>query len=50
VGLNDGILLHFCAAMVSGMVTTIASMPVDIVKTRLQCQKVLFNPCVESGQ
>lgn len=38
-GLNDGILLHFCAAMVSGMVTTIASMPVDIVKTRLQNQK-----------
>ena len=39
-GLSDGILLHFCAAMVSGMVTTIASMPVDIVKTRLQNQKV----------
>ena len=28
--------------MISGLVTTIASMPVDIVKTRLQNQKVNF--------
>ncbi|OWR53948.1 mitochondrial 2-oxoglutarate/malate carrier protein-like [Danaus plexippus] len=32
----EGILLHFCASMVSGLVTTIASMPVDIIKTRIQ--------------
>ncbi|XP_053610580.1 mitochondrial 2-oxoglutarate/malate carrier protein [Plodia interpunctella] len=32
----DGIALHFCASMVSGLVTTIASMPVDIIKTRIQ--------------
>ena len=34
--------MHFIAAMISGLVTTIASMPVDIVKTRLQNQKVNF--------
>jgi len=38
-GMEDGLKLHFCAAMVSGLLTTIASMPVDIVKTRLQNQK-----------
>lgn len=32
--LVDGILLHFCASMISGLVTTAASMPVDIAKTR----------------
>lgn len=31
---RDGILLHFCASMISGLVTTAASMPVDIAKTR----------------
>ena len=40
--MEDGLKLHFCAAMVSGLLTTIASMPVDIVKTRLQNQKVNF--------
>jgi solute carrier family 25 (mitochondrial oxoglutarate transporter), member 11 len=34
--LNEGILLHFCASMISGLLSTIASMPVDIVKTRMQ--------------
>jgi len=34
--LKDGILCHFCASMISGLATTIASMPVDIVKTRIQ--------------
>ena len=38
--MEEGIKLHFTAAMISGLVTTIASMPVDIVKTRLQNQKV----------
>ncbi|XP_053611048.1 mitochondrial 2-oxoglutarate/malate carrier protein-like [Plodia interpunctella] len=33
---RDGVALHFCASMVSGLVTTIASMPVDIIKTRIQ--------------
>lgn len=31
---NEGISLHFVASMISGLVTTIASMPVDIAKTR----------------
>ena len=31
---RDDILCHFCASMFSGLVTTAASMPVDIVKTR----------------
>ncbi|EGD77243.1 2-oxoglutarate/malate carrier protein [Salpingoeca rosetta] len=32
----DGIGLHFSASMVSGLATTAASMPVDILKTRIQ--------------
>ncbi len=36
---QDGIFCHFLASMISGLVTTIASMPVDIAKTRLQNQK-----------
>eukprot|EP00088_Acartia_fossae_P045690 TRINITY_DN4923_c0_g1_i1.p1 TRINITY_DN4923_c0_g1~~TRINITY_DN4923_c0_g1_i1.p1 ORF type:complete len:306 (-),score=73.13 TRINITY_DN4923_c0_g1_i1:409-1326(-) len=35
----DGIFCHFLASMISGLVTTIASMPVDIAKTRLQSMK-----------
>jgi solute carrier family 25 oxoglutarate transporter 11 len=31
---EENILLHFCASMISGLVTTAASMPVDIAKTR----------------
>ena len=42
MGMEEGIKLHFVAAMISGLVTTIASMPVDIVKTRLQNQKVFW--------
>lgn len=37
----DGILLHFLASMISGLVTTAASMPVDIAKTRIQNMKVI---------
>ena len=37
---KEGIPLHFCASMISGLVTTAASMPVDIAKTRLQNMKV----------
>lgn len=32
---TEGIFMHFTASMISGLVTTIASMPVDIAKTRL---------------
>lgn len=31
---QEGILMHFTASMISGFVTTVASMPVDIAKTR----------------
>lgn len=37
--MEDGIPCHFVASMISGLVTTIASMPVDIAKTRLQSMK-----------
>jgi len=36
---SDGIFCHFLASMFSGLVTTAASMPVDIAKTRIQNQK-----------
>lgn len=36
---KDGIGLHFTASMISGLITTSASMPVDIAKTRLQNMK-----------
>lgn len=36
----EGIKLHFVASMMSGFITTVASMPVDIAKTRLQNMKV----------
>lgn len=32
--IQDGIMLHFIASMISGLITTAASMPVDIAKTR----------------
>lgn len=31
---QEGIFMHFTASMISGFVTTVASMPVDIAKTR----------------
>lgn len=37
--IQDGIFCHFVASMISGLITTIASMPVDIAKTRLQSMK-----------
>merc|ERR1719219_1587948 len=39
--IQDGIFCHFVASMISGLVTTIASMPVDIAKTRIQSQKYI---------
>ncbi|XP_012673068.2 mitochondrial 2-oxoglutarate/malate carrier protein-like [Clupea harengus] len=38
---RDDILCHFCASMFSGLVTTAASMPVDIVKTRIQSMRTI---------
>lgn len=38
---TEGILMHFTASMISGLITTAASMPVDIAKTRLQNMKVI---------
>ncbi|VDL81382.1 unnamed protein product [Nippostrongylus brasiliensis] len=38
---TTGIFCHFLASMVSGLATTIASMPVDIAKTRIQSMKVI---------
>jgi solute carrier family 25 oxoglutarate transporter 11 len=40
-GFQDGIGLHFVASMISGLCTTIASMPLDIAKTRIQNMKVV---------
>ncbi|KAK5974065.1 Mitochondrial 2-oxoglutarate/malate carrier protein isoform 3 [Trichostrongylus colubriformis] len=39
--LHDGLLCHFCASMCSGLASTIASMPVDILKTRIQAMKII---------
>lgn len=33
---QEGLFLHFVASMISGLITTAASMPVDIAKTRIQ--------------
>lgn len=38
---RDDILCHFCASMISGLVTTAASMPVDIAKTRIQNMRTI---------
>ncbi|KAI1301711.1 Mitochondrial 2-oxoglutarate/malate carrier protein [Halotydeus destructor] len=37
---KEGIMLHFVASMISGLITTAASMPVDIAKTRIQNMKI----------
>ncbi|EFA08739.1 mitochondrial 2-oxoglutarate/malate carrier protein [Tribolium castaneum] len=46
---HDGIFLHFCASMISGLVTTAASMPVDIAKTRIQNMKTINGKPEYSG-
>uniref|UniRef100_A0A915PUZ4 Mitochondrial 2-oxoglutarate/malate carrier protein n=1 Tax=Setaria digitata TaxID=48799 RepID=A0A915PUZ4_9BILA len=38
---EEGMTLQFAAAMISGFATTVASMPVDIVKTRIQNMRVI---------
>lgn len=41
VNIEDGIPLHFGSSMISGLATTAASMPVDIVKTRIQNMRIV---------
>lgn len=38
---EENIFLHFCSSMISGLITTAASMPVDIAKTRIQNMKMI---------
>lgn len=38
---DDNVFCHFCASMVSGLATTWASLPPDIVKTRIQSMKYI---------
>ncbi|KAL3862102.1 hypothetical protein ACJMK2_008095 [Sinanodonta woodiana] len=46
---KDNLFLHFCASMISGLVTTAASMPVDIAKTRIQNMKTINGKPEYSG-
>lgn len=46
---SDNIVCHFCASMISGLVTTLASMPVDIAKTRIQNMKIIDGKPEYSG-
>ncbi|KAE9416299.1 hypothetical protein Angca_002452 [Angiostrongylus cantonensis] len=36
---EDGILCHFLSSMVSGLAATVTSLPVDMIKTRIQAMK-----------
>ncbi|XP_050435831.1 mitochondrial 2-oxoglutarate/malate carrier protein-like [Adelges cooleyi] len=38
---KDNIVLHFASSMTSGAITTVASLPVDIAKTRIQSMKII---------
>lgn len=38
---EENITLHFASSMISGLVTTIFSMPIDIAKTRIQNMKTI---------
>ncbi|KFM66481.1 Mitochondrial 2-oxoglutarate/malate carrier protein, partial [Stegodyphus mimosarum] len=38
---KDNIMCHFASSMISGLITTAASMPVDIAKTRIQNMKMI---------
>ncbi|CAG5115114.1 unnamed protein product [Candidula unifasciata] len=46
---RDGLFLHFVASMISGLITTAASMPVDIAKTRIQNMKTINGKPEYSG-
>jgi solute carrier family 25 oxoglutarate transporter 11 len=43
--IKDGIPCHFTASMISGLATTAASMPVDIIKTRSNKSYINPNSC-----
>ena len=45
--LGDGLPLHSVSAMIAGMITTVASLPMDIVKTRYD---LLINSLWMQGQ
>lgn len=47
--MKDGIPLHFVSSMISGLITTIVSMPLDIAKTRLQNMKSVGGVAEYSG-
>ncbi|KAH8232141.1 hypothetical protein KR032_000322 [Drosophila birchii] len=47
--MEEGIKLHFCASMLSGLLTTITSMPLDIAKTRIQNMKMVDGKPEYSG-
>ncbi|VDM94987.1 unnamed protein product [Thelazia callipaeda] len=38
---GENVMLHFVASMISGLATTVTSMPVDIVKTRVQNMRIV---------
>jgi len=41
---SDGFLLHFCASFCAGVMTTLASNPLDIARTRIMNEKVAKIP------
>ncbi|KAH8408429.1 hypothetical protein KR215_005434, partial [Drosophila sulfurigaster] len=47
--MDEGLGLHICASMCSGLLTTIASMPLDMAKTRIQQMKVIDGKAEYSG-
>ncbi|KAH8349683.1 hypothetical protein KR084_004224, partial [Drosophila pseudotakahashii] len=47
--LNEGIPLHLSAAMMSGALTTVASLPLDMAKTRIQQMRVIDGKPEYSG-
>ena len=44
---KENILLHFIASMISGLITTAASMPVDIAKTRFDVLHLVVSEWAE---
>lgn len=46
---KEGMMLQFAASMISGLATTLASMPIDIVKTRVQNMRMIHGKPEYSG-